>query len=338
MVYDVSDKGIEDLNTVASAAAAAIEKIAQENQNMVAAAEECKDSVGPHQRELYEALWAIAQSLNEAAAPAGKVSEVLKKTAQRYEEIIARKRFGTAAGAVGAAAGAAAGAALGANAGGGSSAGGASAGASGQNGGSTGSGSAWTGAVQTEHKPLVDSYQEGVSAVQSDMQEGSGTTVSQRQAEAIYYGVHEYAGGKSSFVRGAYENPNASPKAREMMQNVDTYIHAAPKYQGTVHRGINVSSEVADIITSQETVDMLGPSSWSSDKEVAERFSHGYKDVRIVFTLPENHSGASITHIACFDEREVLAPSGVKYHIDRIDRGKDKWGDVIYIDVHEGNW
>lgn len=83
---------------------------------------------------------------------------------------------------------------------------------------------------------------------------------------------------------------------------------------------------------------MLGPSSWSSELNVAERFSiMGSEPVHMIFVLPENKSGASITHLATYNgaESEVTAPSGVLYSIDRYEKARTDNRDYIYVYVHE---
>ena len=62
-----------------------------------------------------------------------------------------------------------------------------------------------------------------------------------------------------------------------------------------------------------------------------------HKDVRIVFVLDDNKSGASIAHIGSYDgaESEVTSPSGVKYHIDRIRKEQKDRSEIVFIDVHE---
>jgi len=166
---------------------------------------------------------------------------------------------------------------------------------------------------------------------------GSGRVVSEDEAKKMLYGIQSFSGTGYSKIRSAYNNPNANPKDSETLSSVDSYIRSAPKWDGTVYRGINVSKETAKEIVSKETIDMLGPSSWSSEKRVAESFSNGYKDVSIIFTLDKNKSGASITHIGSWDgaESEITAPSGTKYHIDNVKETVINGIDTIFIDVHE---
>lgn len=187
------------------------------------------------------------------------------------------------------------------------------------------SGSVPSHVTQKEHRPLVSSRKDAINAVLEDVKHGSGRTITEEQAEAYYDSVQIFSGqdmtGNNNDYRGirdAYNNPNASSEDKERLKNLDDYITSAPKWEGEIYRGINVDKKTANSILMDSEVDMLGPASWSSDFDTAERFSRGSKPVRMIFVLPENKSGASITHIASYDgmESEITSPSGVKYSIN----------------------
>ena len=193
-------------------------------------------------------------------------------------------------------------------------------------------------AKQTEHRPIISSHEGAINAVMEDVRLGSGKDISREQAEMLLSGVRVFSGEEYSLVRKAYNNPNAPQSDIAALNAIDTYINSAPKWEGEVFRGINVSRSTADRILSDQTVDMLGPSSWSSELNVAERFSiMGSEPVRMIFVLPENKSGASITHLATYNgaESEVTAPSGVLYSIDRYEKARTDNRDYIYVYVHE---
>lgn len=198
--------------------------------------------------------------------------------------------------------------------------------------------------IQREHKQLVSSYSEAINAVINDVMQGSGEIITVEQAEKYYNSVQIFSGQDMTgddndyrCIRGAYKNPNASPEDIQRMNYLDEYIKRAPKWEGEVYRGINIDKKTANDILNRETVDMLGPASWSSEFDTAERFSRGSKPVRMVFILPENRSGTSITHIASFDgaESEITAPSGIEYKIERYEKIKKDERDFIYVYLHE---
>lgn len=191
---------------------------------------------------------------------------------------------------------------------------------------------------QTEHRPLVSSHEDAVNAVVEDVRLGSGQELTREQAETLLSGIRVFSGEEYSLIRKAYNNPNAPQSDIASLNALDTYIRSAPKWDGEIYRGINVSRNTANAILSQQTVDMQGPSSWSSELNVAERFSvMGNKSIHMVFVLPENRSGASITHLATYNgaESEVTAPSGIQYTIDRYEKARVDNRDYIYVYVHE---
>lgn len=191
--------------------------------------------------------------------------------------------------------------------------------------------------TQTVHKQYINSYNEQVSAVIEDVWNGSAKKITEDEAKKMLYGIRSFSGTGYERIRNAYNNPGADKRDIENMHFVDSYIKASPKWKGKIYRGINVTKETAKKLISGEPIDMLGPSSWSSDKETAEDFSDGYKDVRIVFVLDKNKSGTSITHIGSYDggEYEITAPSGIKYNFDGFKKIRKKHSDIIYVQVHE---
>lgn len=190
---------------------------------------------------------------------------------------------------------------------------------------------------QTEHRGLLSGREKQLAGIVDDIQRGSGRQITVQEAEKMLDSIHNYSADGYSEIRYAYRNPNASPELVTQLQMLDTYIHNAPKWEGTVYRGINVSETTARSILNNGDVDMLGPSSWSSEENVAREFARGDEMVNLVFVLNDNVSGASITHIATYNggESEVLAPSGVRYGIDQtreVYQGNQRY---IYVDVHE---
>ena len=202
----------------------------------------------------------------------------------------------------------------------------------------TGQGSNESGAKQTNHRPLITSTEDRINGIINDIQSGSGETVSRERAELMNASLLDYSGAFSPDIRKAYQNPNAESYYISQMNALDEYISKSPKWQGEIYRGINVDSATARSILQGQTIDMLGPSSWSSDEYTANKFSEkGKKDTRMVFVLGENKSGASITHLSTYNgaEGEVLAPSGVKYIKDRVEERIIDGKKYTYVFVHE---
>lgn len=194
--------------------------------------------------------------------------------------------------------------------------------------------------VQTKqniHRDLIISRDGQIDGIIDDVKRGSGQDIDRVTASVMLDSLHNYSGDGYSEIRYAYNNPDASLNLTNQLNSVDEYVRSAPKWEGTVYRGINVSRSIAQNILSNNTVDMLGPSSWSSDEDVAQRFSYGSDSISMVFVLNDNISGASITHFARYNgsESEVLAPSGVQYSIDNVREVTQDGRTFIYVDVHE---
>lgn len=190
---------------------------------------------------------------------------------------------------------------------------------------------------QTSHRPLIGSRDGQIDSVISDVKNGSNINISRETAEKMLDSLHDYSGPYYSEIRYAYNNPSAPQSLQDAMNYVDAYINSAPKWSGTVFRGINVSRSVAENILNSETIDMLGPSSWSTSETIAQHFSDGDNPVRMVFMLSDNQSGASITHLATYNgsEEEVLAPSSVQYIADSVNEVSINGREYIYVYVHE---
>lgn len=192
--------------------------------------------------------------------------------------------------------------------------------------------------IQNEHRRMITLHDAAVEAVKNDVVNGSGNKISSEEAEKLLSGVRNFSGEKSYLIRSAYKNPCAAQCDKDSLYALDCYLQQAPKWNGTVFRGINVSRSTANSILAQESIDMLGPSSWSSEQTVAERFAAtGTDSVNIVFVLENNQSGASIAHLATYNgaEREVTAPSGTLYQIERTENISSDGHDYCYVYVNE---
>lgn len=197
--------------------------------------------------------------------------------------------------------------------------------------------------IQTTHRGYLGSRQDQIKAVQSDVFRGNGTTISRERAEEMLDSVRYYSGEPGyTFIRGAYNNPGAHPSDAAALASLDDYLRRSPKWKGTIYRGIHVTPSIVEKILADGIVDMLGPSSWSSSAGVAEKFSRGLFEQlpdgqNVVFVLPENRSGVSVTHIATFNgtEDEVTAPSGITYVVERVEQVVKAGVEYILIYVFE---
>ncbi len=301
--YAVSEDGVEALQLSSNKIIESVQTLYQLITTLSSTVEGSA-ALGPHASTIKQLLLELYTNVKDSIEPAKQVSEKLNEVAEAYQDIIENNLIRSNG--------------------------------IGNFGGNNISSSRQT-VTASGHQSYITDYQKQIEAVQNDIQAGSGIEISPQRAAQLLHGIHEFSGTASTRIRKAYDNPNADIRDKELLAAVDDYIRSAPKWKGQVFRGINVSKEQAAQLLSGSPIDMMGPSSWSSDRSVAERFSNGYKEQRIIFVLDDNISGASITHIGTWDgtESEVTAPSGVKYYPERY------WTDIIdgdnvtFISVHE---
>ena len=191
-------------------------------------------------------------------------------------------------------------------------------------------------AKQTVHKAKQYDKEKEIEAIIDDVKSGSGRNIDKETALRMWDGINDYSGPEYTDIRSAYNNPHAPDDLKDKLKSIDKYINSAPKWDGTVYRGINLSNKDANEILAGNLIDMKGPSSWSSEENIAQNFSQKMKPINMVFVL-NNKSGASITHIAAYNggESEVLAPSSVRYYIDSYEKIKKNGREYTYVYVHE---
>lgn len=192
---------------------------------------------------------------------------------------------------------------------------------------------------QVRHRKRIIGDDKRIDAIIEDMKLGSGEKVTRERAELIMMSMDVYT-DSSREIKKAYNDPD-SPY-REAMEALDDYLIHAPKWSGTVYRGMLADKKLADeYISAKEAIDMNGPSSWTSDESIAQHYANdaneGKTKTGIVFVLNENKSGASITHLSLYgtSESEVLAPSGIKYAVDSYEKKTIDSVEYLYIYVHE---
>lgn len=192
--------------------------------------------------------------------------------------------------------------------------------------------------TQTQHRPLVKSYSEAINAIVDDIKRGSGKEITFDEAKIMRKAIEDFSGSEYPDIRKAYGNPNS--QYHKEMEALDEYIKGAPKWEGKIYRGINISFDTANDILSKAYVDMKGPSSWSSNYETAEGFAKfGNDPVHMLFIMESNVSGVSISHLSAFNgiESEVTAPSGVKYYVDNVEKTMVDGMHWFYVWVHENS-
>lgn len=141
------------------------------------------------------------------------------------------------------------------------------------------------------------------------------------------YEIRHYQTG-SKFT--SHHNHSMKDIARDA-DACDKYIDMAPKWNGgRTYRGIAVDDatlqKFKDAMTNGDEIDMLGTSSWSTDKYTSAGFakSNASKgDKKIIFYTDDPQYGTSITHLSYFNENEneILCSSKARWKIVSIKPG-----------------
>ena len=107
-----------------------------------------------------------------------------------------------------------------------------------------------------------------------------------------------------------------------MAERLEEFVDRAPKFKGTLHRGVSLDSReavdamVTDLAQGNKS---LALESWTADQRIAQRFANGDgapMPHRVRIEVEGNRYGAPINSISGFgDEAEVLVPSGVRYEV-----------------------
>lgn len=188
--------------------------------------------------------------------------------------------------------------------------------------------------IQDTHKMRINGYPEKINSIISDANY-SNHEITAIKASEILNSIERFTGDEYSLIRSAYSSSDDTPMKKHIY-NIDMFIENASKWSGKVYRGINVDKATRDSILDSRVIDMKGPASWSTSEHTARSFSgHGIESVKMVFVLPDNISGASITHLSTYGimEQEVASPSSTKYMIDNA----FEQDGYTYVYLHEKN-
>jgi len=135
------------------------------------------------------------------------------------------------------------------------------------------------------------------------------------------------------------EQRTAGNRARRL----EDFIDRAPKYDGTIRRGVAMDTR-EDVMNTIERYNSgkknLAIESWTTDPGVSNRFAMGNGDPRpqrMTVLVEGNTKGVPINKISGFDDEfEVLVPSGVRYEVvdvkEKFVKGKSGGGPATRID------
>ena len=182
-------------------------------------------------------------------------------------------------------------------------------------------------------------FKKAVSSVQKEL------NCTAEEAELMVYGVNEFTVG-SQYVRHIQQGNsksdlgNKAEATQRAADGVELYIEKAPKWDGgELYRGISVDNAKAKSIIESgkagKLIDMMGTSSWTSDKEVADGFSNtvgNSKMSSIVFKTAGTKQGTSATKLSFYGDwqQEVIISKNAKWKFGEVTKSVNQKGVTVY--------
>jgi hypothetical protein len=160
-----------------------------------------------------------------------------------------------------------------------------------------------------------DSKKKKMVAIMTDLK------VDESQAAEYVKTFKEYTGRNYSSIR------KGEGKFAEDQKRLESFIEKAPTWdsKGTLYRGLSMPIEQAAKLKKGKVFDMMGTSSWSSDKTIADEFATKKASdsiTAITFVVNKINKGSSISHLSySFEEKEVLVSQKSKFKITKIQDG-----------------
>lgn len=150
--------------------------------------------------------------------------------------------------------------------------------------------------------------------------------LSRAESEKVGRALFGYGGDADyCYFNGADRDIRAlkTEEAKEMSKSIQHYINAAPKYEGTIYRGMSVQDDVLDKLVPGSVFDesKYSISSWSSRQDIGQRFAnvsyYDYGGNRVVFEITNHKHGTPVGHLSPTPiESEVLVNNkDVQYRI-----------------------
>jgi len=186
---------------------------------------------------------------------------------------------------------------------------------------------------------------EAIALIKKDAQE-SGVKLASWEPREIYNAVSEWSGKGYRQVRAYQEFGDVAfsfdkellEKVRSESEYIEKYIQLSPKYKNeTIFRGVIFSKkdDPFEMFKIGDIIDQHGTSSWTSKKEVAEKFAGRGEVNGVVFVLKENQTGVSITHMSRFgaEEEEIIMSKDARYRVLNVTRNEKGFVEVLVEEV-----
>lgn len=165
--------------------------------------------------------------------------------------------------------------------------------------------------------------------------------ISKQEAMEMNKAVNAYSVGDAYNIRAWQTTGNAgsmsAEEAKTLSDRVEKFIERSKKWEGgTLYRGIAVDQATANSIVQKAKsggkIDMMGTSSWSSDKSIAEDFGSmiaGKTDAVIIFKTGATKKGTSIRHLSDYeDQDEVIISKGARWVCKNVSGGSGAFFEI----------
>lgn len=148
------------------------------------------------------------------------------------------------------------------------------------------------------------------------------TGMDKDRAVEVIDSLQSYTGSYYKSIRNLDLN---TPGVVSKRNDIEEFISKSPSYDGKIYRGIRMKDDddakkFLSNLNVDNTIDMEGISSWSSNEKIALDFADGgeYKPIGIIFEC-ENKSGVGIQYLSTAShESEVIQSAMTKFKITEI--------------------
>lgn len=194
---------------------------------------------------------------------------------------------------------------------------------------------------QQKHRP--ETHLTGEDAAKVVMKD---TGVDKNTAMKMVDSVRAFSGSSYEDIR-SYQEHGHPPSAKAKADAIEDFITRSPKWDGgDIYRGISVDQTTAKNIVAGvkkgKAISMMGMSSWSSKKSVAENnFAYANNSwdsdsVSIIFKCSGAKQGTSIRHLSKFTfEDEVLVSSKSRWKGTKVTEKKNGSHTIYEIECEE---
>lgn len=161
--------------------------------------------------------------------------------------------------------------------------------------------------------------------------------VSEAEAIELTDALSKWTDRAYSEIRKAQNNSDTSSEYFRTAMLLETYIQKAPKWTGKpIYRGLTLTQGKINECKIGGVFKMYGVSSWSSEKNVAEKFAKRNKKPYEKEVILINHKGTtqgtSVSHLEQYkDQYEILVSNYAKHIVKK----KYKVGNRTIIEVEE---